>query len=128
MKWVKRLSYAWSAITGLITLTVAINVINRFSEPFNRIAIDLLVLIYALMKTSAMGHALSIAGRAKTDRDRFLLLINTTGSTEYQPDVIKDKVSVEDDALNRNTMKIYIESCFVSLIYLVTLVNLFGAL
>ena len=47
MKW---LSYCWSVVHGLITLTIAFAVINRFDAPFERVVVDLLVLIYVAVR------------------------------------------------------------------------------
>lgn len=125
MKW---LSYGWSAFTGLVTLFIAISVINHSYEPFQRVAIDLLVLTYLGVRANGIGSGFIAVEQAKTDRNRFLALMKAAGDTQYESEDYKERTKEDDETLQRGMVKGYIQSGFIFVIFVIALLNLLDAL
>lgn len=120
MKW---LSYCWSMVLGLIQLIIAFAVINRFDAPFERVVVDLLVLIYV-----AVGR--SFLGLGVISSEGFLMLMKATGDRQFESEDNQETLKDNEKIVVRATVKtmIRIQSVFLSLIWLVAILNLLRAL
>ena len=125
MKW---LSYGWSVISGLITLAIAVAVVNHFYEPFERVVVDLLVMIYVAVRGGAVSLALITIEQAKLDRNRFLMLMKATGDRQFESEDNQETLDEDNDKIERANVKVILQSVFLSLIGLVAILNLLGAL
>lgn len=125
---IKWLSYGWSVVSGLITLTIAFAVINHFYEPFERVVVDLLVLIYVAVRGGAVSLAFIAIEQAKLDRNRFLMLMKATGDRQFESEDNQETLDDDNEKIGRANVKVIIQSVFLSLIWLVAFLNLLGAL
>lgn len=125
MKW---LGYAWSVFTGLITLGIALAVITAFESRFERVVVDLLVLIYVAIRSGSSMYGFVVAEQAKIERDRFLILLAAVGDKRFENEDHKQGVKEEDAKIWSSSVKGYIQAGFIFIIFVLAVWNLVTAL
>jgi hypothetical protein len=125
MKW---LSYAWAVITGVVSVVIALAVINHFNESFERVVVDLLVMIYVTVRGGVVALANITIEQAKLDRNRYLALMKATGDTEFQRQDYQAVLAEDDETMAQAKTKVIINSVFLTLVWLAAMLNLIGAL
>jgi hypothetical protein len=123
MKWI---SYGWSAFQGLLELLVALILLTKFNTAFERVAIDLLILIYISIVASYQVARLTLIQQARVSWDRFIAVWKAVDAQAFADaeEERKDRLVEDERKVGIATMKIYIRGSFVFLIYLATLWNL----
>lgn len=125
MRW---LSYTWRVFLGIVELVIIILVVTKFTAPFERTAIDILVITYLAVATFMATSGLVAIDNSKPERDRFLKLLKATGSTEFETEEWQYATKEDDERATHVTYKIYISCCFQYAMFLFALWNLVGAL
>lgn len=119
-------SYAWTVIQNLIVIGVIFAIYGSIYASFEVIVVSLLILIYLSLQGFSMIYGktsveTAFALDAEFKRIRKLL---KDEPEEYETEEIQEAKKKVD----RMMVKMYINSGFLFLIYLITLWHLFGAL
>jgi hypothetical protein len=122
MKWA---SWAWRVIVEGFTLCVAIALLLRFTSPFERITIDVLILIYVTVVSSFMMSGLVRAEQAQLNLVRYLETMRAVGAGAVvdTPDLLEARAA-SDEQIARHTVRWYITAGFTSVIYCATIISL----
>jgi len=122
----KWLGYIWTVIVNLITIGVVFAIYDNVYDSFEIIVVSLLILIYLGFQSFSMIYnktmietAFVLDGEFKRIRR---LLKNEPN--EYKTKKIQEAKKKADKAM----VKMYINSIFLFIIYLITLFYLFGEL
>lgn len=125
MRWA---GYAWEVITGAVTALVAFGIVTMFPARFERIVIDLLMLIYIAIRGQGYGHGMVLVEQAKQDRNRFIELMKAIGAAQQDSRFDDDAVRQDDTAIHRSLIKGYIGLFFLWAVSILVIFNLLGAL
>lgn len=125
MRW---LSHGWNVFTGLITLVIGLVIIWKFDTKFEKVVIDILVIIYIAIRSTNHVQGLIAMEQARLSRDRFLELSMGLGVTKYSKEEVSEAVATETKTLQKGTINVYIQGAFVFILFIATLVNLIYAL
>jgi len=120
------LDYAWAVIVNLITIGVIVSIYSVVTESFEIIVISFLILIYLSIQSFSMIYGktateTAFALDAEFKRIRKLLKDEPNKSETEGMSEAKKKV-------DRAMVKMLINAIFLSIIYLIALFHLFGAL
>lgn len=121
MKWV---SYAWSILIGLTTTAIAFAVLLKFSSPFERVVVDLLVLLYVTIDGALIHAILVTVDQAKVAQRRYLETMKRLGSTEHETPGSTEYLAEEQAKIDRNVVKVYIRSGFAAVMFFAALWSL----
>ena len=121
MKWI---SYTWHVICGVATLAVTAALLLKFSAPFERIIVDVMVLLFVSLSSSDYGFALYTMQHAKLEQARYFAIMKRLGSTEYDTVEMKDELKAQEEKMNQQTIKGYINAVVVTVLYLGALCSL----
>lgn len=114
----KWLGYALNVTINLVTIGVVLGIYSKLYEDFEIIVTSILILIYLSLQSYFMVYSNGLLGL----------------STEFKRirKLLKDEPSKEEKEMDKNIgpamMKMYINAGFSSIIYLIALFHLFGAL
>lgn len=125
MKW---LSHGWATFTELVSVAIAFAVINTFSSQFERIVIDLLVLIYVAARSGIQTTGWIALEQGRVDRNRFLELLKSVGNSTYETQEQKETMREEADKLDRVMMKGFIHAGGMFVMSAMAILNLIFAL
>jgi hypothetical protein len=114
---------AWPVIGGLATLLIALAVVNLFDEPFERVVIDLLVLIYAAVRFTAVSQGFFAYQETRINRTNLEDILKAVGASGL-PEEEREKHWAHDARFENKGI---VQFVFICLIALVALVNLVGA-
>src|SRR3954468_22411767 len=114
MKW---LVYGVAATSGLLRLAVAIGLLMHFSETFERIAIDVLVLIVVSIDGLGVSLGMAVVEQSKLSQRRFLEMVELMGSSKYEDDDMKTYLATERQKSDLNAVKTMIRSTLIGLTY-----------
>ena len=108
----------------MITLAIAVAILRRFNSPFEKIVIDILVLIYVTLESSVIGNGLAILEAAKIDRARFFELMKVLGSHQFESKDNEETIAADNATIHLTMVKLYIKSAFTFIIFSVAIWDL----
>lgn len=123
LKW---FGYAWNVIINLISVFVVLAIYNKVYEDFETIVVSLLVLIYLSIQGFLIAYSKTttdVAFALDTEFKQIRKLLNNEPD-EYE----KEDLQEAKKKVGKANVKMYINAAFLSIIYLIALVYLFGAL
>ena len=122
----KWLSYLWTVLVNLITLGVVVAIYDAILSSFEIIVVSLLILIYLSVQSFTMSYG-KITVETAFGLDEEFKRIRKLLKNEPTRDEI-DGLKETKKKVGKEMVKTYINAAFIVIIYLITLVNLFGAL
>lgn len=125
MKWV---SYTWSLFRNLVALVVALTLLGHFDGDFEQAVMGGLVIIYAHVKMLMFGNAMVWSQTAKTDLNRFLILLKAVGSDRFQDEDSEQHRRDEEEAMHRGMVKAWMDGITAWIMFVAGLLTILGVL
>jgi len=125
LKW---LSYSWSAFAGLVELAVALAVVTRFNEPFERVVVDLLVIGYVTVRMIGLRYAVVSIENAGKDQNRFIALLKAAGEDPLWDEDNRKLVQHDGESVRESIVTGAIRAVLLWLVWLAAVVNLLDAM
>ena len=127
----KYLSYIWTVIDNLITIGVVLGIYSNPYQSFEIIVVSLLILIYLSIQTFAMtyGNAtIDTAFSMNFEFQRIRKLVQKNEIDKDEEENEKEKIQEARKKVDNSKVKMYINACFASIIYIIVLFHIFLAL
>jgi hypothetical protein len=124
-------NYIWTFIINLIVLIVCASIYSNIYDDFEIITTSILILIYLSINNFAMIWGVITTETFLTNHNEFsnlrkLITVNIS-DTHKEPDD-QDELGRIKAKLHKTKVKMYINSVFAFIIYIIAIVNLFGAI
>ncbi|MCX6792910.1 MAG: hypothetical protein NTY12_02700 [Candidatus Falkowbacteria bacterium] len=120
------LGYTWTIIINLITIGVVLAIYDKVYANFEIIVVSILILIYLSLQSFSMIYGRTIWQTAlglDVEFKRIRKLLKNEPNKDE-----KDEMQEAKKTVNEAMIKMYINAAFLFIIYLITLLHLFGAL
>jgi len=124
------IGYAWTVIVNIFTVFVVLAVFNSVYADFEKLIISIAVLIYISLTsfTSGFGLVKQIELLAIGEEFKKIRTLLKEEVDEYDEEYEKEQIENSKNNLKKQQVKFYINAGFAFIIYVIALLNLFGAI
>jgi predicted nucleic acid-binding Zn ribbon protein len=128
LKWV---GYTWTVIVNLVTLGVVVGIYNSIYNSFEIITVSILIIIYLSIQTFAMtyGNAtIESLFSTHAEFERIRKILNKNNENEDDEELEKEELKEAREKVNKAKIKMYINSAFIFILYIIAVWHIFGSL